>query len=316
MLRRARATGAAGQPGRPGGSRTGSQAEGNAMTTVAFLGTGTMGAPMARNLLAHGFAVRAWNRTRARAEGLAADGATVVDTPAEAARGADVLVTMLLDAEATTEAGGQAAAEMPPGAPWLQMATIGLGGLARVAELAADLTLVDAPVLGTRAPAEQGTLTVLAAGPEHVRDRARPVFDAVGGRTLWLGEDAARGDGTRVKLAANAWVLSLTNAVGESIALAEALGVDPRLFLDAIAGGAVDSPYAHLKGEAILSGELAPAFTVDGAHKDAGLIAEAAGELRLDLAAAARARFARASRAGHGGEDMAAAYYASFTEEP
>lgn len=282
------------------------------MTTVAFLGTGTMGAPMARNLLANGFAVRAWNRTRSRAEELTADGATVAESPADAARGADLLVTMLLDADSTVEAGRAAAAELPAGAPWLQMATIGLDGLAKVAAVAGELTLVDAPVLGTRGPAVQGTLTVLAAGAEHVRDQAQPVFDAVGGRTMWLGDDAARGDGTRLKLATNNWVLSLTNAVGESIALADSLGVDPRRFLEAIEGGAVDSPYAHIKGNAILDDDFTPAFTVDGAYKDASLIAEAAGGLRLDVAEAVRTRFGRAARAGHGGKDMSAAYFASF----
>lgn len=285
------------------------------MTTVAFLGTGTMGAPMVRNLLAHGFAVRAWNRTRSRAEELTADGATIAESPADAARGADVLVTMLLDADSTAAAGRAAAPELPAGAPWLQMATIGLAGLAEIAEIAGELTLVDAPVLGTRGPAVQGTLTVLAAGPEQIRDQARPVFDAVGARTLWLGADAARGDGTRLKLAANNWVLSLTNAVGESIALAESLGVRPQLFLDAIAGGAVDSPYAHIKGGAIVSGDYTPSFTVSGAHKDASLIADAAGELRLDVAEAVRERFRRAAEAGHADEDMAAAYFASFSRE-
>lgn len=282
------------------------------MTTVAFLGTGTMGAPMARNLLAAGFAVRAWNRTRSRADGLAADGATVVDSPGEAARGADVLVTMLLDADATLSAGKAALQELPTGAPWLQMATIGLDGLARVAEAAGDVPLVDAPVLGTRAPAEQGKLTVLAAGPEHVRDTAQPVFDAVGGRTMWLGTAASGGEGTRVKLAANNWVLALTNAVGESVALAEHLGVDPQRFLEAIEGSAVDSPYAHLKGNAILNRDFTPSFGLSGALKDADLITEAADGIRMDLAAAIRERFARADAAGHGDEDMAAAYYSSF----
>lgn len=282
------------------------------MTTVAFLGTGTMGAPMVRNLLAEGFAVRAWNRTRSRAEELADDGATVADGPGEAARGADVLVTMLLDAEATKSAGAAAIAELPAGAPWLQMATIGLEGLAEVSAIAGDVPLIDAPVLGTRAPAEQGKLTVLASGPESARDIARPIFDAVGARTMWLGTDAAAGEGTRVKLAANNWVLTLTNAVGESVALAENLGVDPRKFLEAIEGGAVDSPYAHLKGEAILAREFAPSFTLSGALKDAELIAEAVDGIEMDLAAAVRDRFARAAAAGHGSEDMAAAYYSSF----
>lgn len=283
------------------------------MTTVAFLGTGTMGAPMARNLLSSGFAVRAWNRTRSRAEELTADGATVTDSPAEAARGADVLVTMLLDADATVEAGRAAAAELPDGTPWLQMGTIGLDGLARVAEVAGSTALVDAPVLGTRAPAEQGTLVVLASGPESARELAQSVFDVVGGRTMWLGTSGAGGEGTRVKLAANSWVLALTNAVSESIALAENLGVDPQRFLEAIEGGAVDSPYAHLKGKAILNKDFTPAFGLSGALKDAGLIAEAAEGLQLDLAAAIRERFARAVEAGHGDEDMAAVYYSSFS---
>ena len=224
-----------------------------------------------------------------------------------------MLVTMQLDADATVEAGRAAAAELPDGTPWLQMGTIGLDGLARVAEVSGSTALVDAPVLGTRAPAEQGTLVVLASGPESARELAQPVFDVVGGRTMWLGTSGAGGEGTRVKLAANSWVLALTNAVSESIALAENLGVDPQRFLEAIEGGAVDSPYAHLKGKAILNKDFTPAFGLSGALKDAGLIAEAAEGLQLDLAAAIRERFARAVEAGHGDEDMAAVYYSSFS---
>lgn len=283
------------------------------MTTVAFLGTGTMGLPMARNLARAGHQVRVWNRTRAKAEPLA-DDATVVDTPAEAARGADVLVTMLLDTAATVEAARPALAELPPGALWLQMGTIGLAGVSEVAGLVDGVDLVDAPVLGTKAPAESGKLTVLAAGAESTRERAQPLFDAVGSRTLWISEDAARGDGTRLKLAVNNWVLALTNAVGESMALSQELGVDPQRFLQALDGTPTDSPYAHVKGEAIRNNDFTPSFGLDVAHKDATLIEEAAGDLRLDLARAARERLRRASEAGHGAEDMAAVYFASFDQ--
>lgn len=285
--------------------------------SIAFLGTGTMGAPMARNLLAAGFEVRVWNRTRAKAEPLAADGAVVATDPTEAAAGADVLVTMLIDGAATAEAAGAAAPGLADGATWVQMGTIGLDGLADAASVARDhdVGLVDAPVLGTRDPARRGTLTVLAAGATEIRDRVQPLFDAIGERTLWLGEDAEHGNGTRLKLAVNAWVVTLANAVGESLAIASALDVDPQSFLDAIKGSGSDSPYAHIKGAAILKNDFSPHFRLDAAAKDARLIAEAVGDkLRLDVVAAVRERFRRAAADGHGAEDMAAAYFASFPD--
>ncbi|ASU78729.1 NAD(P)-dependent oxidoreductase [Actinopolyspora erythraea] len=285
------------------------------MTRVAFLGTGTMGAPMVRNLLGSGFEVHVWNRTTAKAASLREDGAVLAETPASAAEGADVLVTMLLDGDSTVRAAGEALNSLPPDAVWLQMGTIGLSGMSEVVSACDGVSLVDAPVLGTRAPAEQGTLTILAAAVPEVRPRAEEVFDAVGQRTIWVSEDATTAAGTKLKLAANNWVLELTNAVGESLALAQNLGLDPNLFLEAIRGTATDSPYAHLKGSAILRDELAPSFTVSAAHKDAALVAEAAGDsLRLDLARAAKERFRRAEQAGYAEADMAAAYFASFPE--
>ncbi|PKW15768.1 NAD(P)-dependent oxidoreductase [Saccharopolyspora spinosa] len=285
------------------------------MTSVALLGTGTMGAPMARNLLGAGFPVRVWNRTRAKAAPLSADGATVAETPAEAARGADVLITMLLDAPSTVAAGEAAVPELAPGAVWVQMGTIGLAGLAEAHAAAGGVTLVDAPVLGTKLPAERGELVVLAAGPTEVRDRVQPLFDAIGQRTLWLGEDASAAAATRLKLVVNNWILTLTNAVGEAMALAGALGVDPADFLSAIGGTATDSAYAQFKGSAIINGDFTPSFALHTAGKDAELVAEAAGDsVRLDLADAVRERFRRAEAAGHGDEDMAAAYFASFQE--
>lgn len=244
------------------------------MTTpvVGFLGTGVMGAGMVRSLRRADVPVRAWNRDRSKAEPLADVGATIADSPEEAVSGADVVVTMLFDTDAVVDVIRRTAPAA--GTPWLQMSTVGVDGAATTAEVAEELglVLVDAPVLGTRKPAEDGALVVLASGPDDVRQQATPVFDAVGSRTLWVGE---AGMGSRLKLVCNAWVLGLTTALAQSIVLAESSGLDPQSFLDAIEGGASDTPYAHAKGAAMMKREYPVAFGLLGARKDAGLILEA-----------------------------------------
>jgi 3-hydroxyisobutyrate dehydrogenase len=287
--------------------------------TVALLGTGIMGAPMGRNLARAGLAVRAWNRTRDKAEPLGADGVAVVDTPAEAVTGADVVLTMLYDGPATLDVMRQAASGLRPRTAWVQSTTAGIEAIDDLAALARthDLVFFDAPVLGTRGPAEAGELLVLAAGPGAHRPAVTPVLDAIGSRTVWTGEDGAAGTASRLKLVANSWVLAATSAAGEVLALAQALGVDPQHFFDAIAGGGLDLPYLRAKAGLVLNGRLSPAqFAVTTAAKDARLIVRA-GErngVRLDVAAASAARMERAAAQGHGDEDMAAAYYASFEQ--
>ncbi|MET7542271.1 NAD(P)-dependent oxidoreductase [Streptomyces sp. NPDC005507] len=288
--------------------------------TVSVLGTGIMGAAMARNLARAGHTVRAWNRSHAKAEPLAADGVFVADSPAEAVEGADVVLTMLYDGPAALDVMRQATAALRPGTAWLQSTT---AGSERIADLAAfadehNLVFYDAPVLGTRQPAEAGQLLVLAAGPVDTRERVAPVLDAVGARTVWTGEDGAEGSATRLKLVANSWVIATTNAVGEVLALARALGVDPQSFFDAIAGGPLDMGYLRAKAGLILNDQLSPAqFAVGTAAKDARLIVEAGEKngVRLDGAAASAERLKRAAAQGHGDEDMAAAYFASFDEQ-
>ncbi|MGQ4385265.1 NAD(P)-dependent oxidoreductase [Streptomyces sp. SAS_270] len=287
--------------------------------TVSVLGTGIMGAAMARNLARAGHTVRAWNRTRSKAEPLTADGVQVADTPAEAVRGADVVLTVLHDGAAALEAMRQATPALRPGSAWVQSTTAGIEALGMLARFARDheLAFFDAPVLGTRQPAEAGQLVVLAAGPSRDRDAVTPVFDAVGARTVWTGEDGAQGSATRLKLVANSWVLTVTHGAAEALALAEGLGVDPQGFFDIIDGGPLDMGYLRAKAGLILDGRLTPpSFAVTTAEKDARLIVEA-GErhgVRLDVAAAGAERFRRAAAQGHGGEDMAASYFASFDE--
>src|SRR5688500_1687778 len=163
------------------------------MTEVALLGTGIMGTAMARTLLRDGHRVTVWNRTAARAEPLRADGAAVAPSPAEAGPGAEVVVTILGDGETALAGMADAAPGLRPGQVWAQMGTVAVDDVPRLAALAAEhgATFVDAPVQGTKQPAEQGNLVVLAAGPEKARPVLEPVFGTLGSRTLWLDEDGS-----------------------------------------------------------------------------------------------------------------------------
>jgi 3-hydroxyisobutyrate dehydrogenase len=281
---------------------------------VAVLGTGIMGAPMARNLRSAGHDVSAWNRSAEKAQPLAEDGVEVAGSIAEAVSGADVVITMLSDADAVEAVAGEALDALD-GAVLAQMSTIGLDATERLARRAeeAGVPFVDAPVSGTKQPAEQGQLLVLASGPDDVRERVEPVFDAVGSKTVWLG---GAGAGQRLKLVLNAWLLGMTEALAESIALAEALEVDPKQFLETIDGAPVGAPYAQLKGPMMIEREFPPAFPLALAAKDAGLAldaAEAAG-LRLAALEAVREQMRSAVKAGHGDDDMAATIQASRRE--
>jgi 3-hydroxyisobutyrate dehydrogenase len=251
---------------------------------IAVLGAGgTMGAPMARNLVRAGFSVRAWNRTRDKAEPLAGDGAQVFDSPGPAVEDADVILTILADAEAVVDSMSDALVERSLGdSIWLQMSTIGERGTERCLELAAEhqLRLVDAPVLGTKAPAREGTLVILASGPAELQGRLAPVFEALGQRTIWIGE---AGKATQLKLAINAWILSVVEGAAETLALAEGMGLDPQLVLDAVAGGALDLPYLQAKGKAIIERDFEPSFKLSLAAKDASLVEESAIRHQLEL---------------------------------
>ncbi|PZS23717.1 MAG: 3-hydroxyisobutyrate dehydrogenase [Pseudonocardiales bacterium] len=280
--------------------------------SVAVMGTGIMGTGMARSLVRAGLDVTVWNRSADKARPLADDGAKVAADAAEAVTGADVVVTMLFDADAVAEVMQRALAATPEHAVWVQTSTVGLAGTQRLAELADRYGrgYLDAPVLGTKRPAEQGELIVLASGPRALEPQVAPVFEAIGSKTVWVGERI--GDGHRLKLALNSWVLSITAATGQAIALARGLGVDPQLFLDTIAGGGTDSPYAQVKGRTMIAGEFPPAFSLAGAAKDAELIVDALREAGDDpsLMQAVHRLMSTAAAAGHADEDMAAVVYA------
>jgi 3-hydroxyisobutyrate dehydrogenase len=262
---------------------------------IAVLGTGIMGAPMARNLADADHEVRVWNRSLEKAEGL---GCQVVGSPAEAAEGAEVVITMLADGDAVASV--MDGVTLTGDQVWWQASTVGVAATERLAALAGDAAFVDGPVLGTREPAEAGELTVLASGRR--RERLGPVFEPVSARVVDMGDEI--GTATRMKLVLNAWVVSLTEGVAETIALAEGLGLDPAQFLEIIDGGPMGPPYAKLKGTNMIERRYDPTFSLKLARKDADLIAAVAED--LPLARLISERMAAAIERGHGDEDFSA----------
>jgi len=246
-------------------------------------------------------------------EALEEEGAAVFGDPGETAAGSDVLVTMLSDTEAVLDSARPALAALAQDGAWLQMSTIGIEGTGVCERAAAEAgaLFIDAPVLGTREPAERGELIILGSGPEQARARVEPLFEAIGKRSLWLGE---AGQGTRAKVMINSWIVGVVAILAETITLAEALGVDPQVFFDAVEGGTLDLPYARMKGREMIEKEFGdPDFRLALSRKDTDLAreaAEAAG-LEMPVLEAVRERLRRAEADGHGDEDMAATYWAT-----
>ncbi|HEY9292245.1 MAG TPA: NAD(P)-dependent oxidoreductase [Microlunatus sp.] len=275
---------------------------------VALLGTGAMGIGMTHALLRAGHRVTVWNRNRDRAETLATDGAIVAADPVTAVAEAEVMITMLFDAASVRQVAEQALPALPADAVWLQMSTVGPDAavdLDRLAERAGARCL-DAPVVGTKGPAEQGTLSTIVSGAASAIERVRPVLEAMSSKITVAGDRA--GQASALKLVCNAWTALITAGVAQSIALAEASGIDPSLFLQVIKDQAVDTPLAHLKGEMMIKGDYPPAFTINGLAKDVALIEEftrAAG-VAPSLIEPLRSLVDRAAADGHGDQDMAA----------
>ena len=278
---------------------------------VAFLGTGRMGGPMAANLAHAGFDVRAWNRTASRAEALAADGAAVAASPAQAVNGATVVITMLADGPATEAAatGPDGFLAAAAGAIWVQMGTVGVEWTTRLAGLAAahGVTFADAPVSGSEGPAKAGQLTVLASGPDQVRDVLAPLFRALGRATAWLGP---AGNGTRAKLVLNNWLADLTEMTAETLSFARDLGLDPAEIVDLLQANPLGAPYAVQKARTMLAGDFTPAFALKHALKDAELAAQAAQAVgaTLTLTSALLPRWRDTAAGGHADDDLAAVY--------
>ena len=274
---------------------------------IAVLGIGAMGHGMAASALRAGIPTIVWNRTAEATRDLAEQGAEVADTAAEAARRAAVVVTMVTDTDAVLAIAldqGMLAA-LAPGAVWAQMSTIGVAGIDRVAEIAAgerpDVVLLDAPVSGSKEPAERGQLTIFASGPEQARPRVAPLFEAIGERTMWVG---GTGAGTRLKLVNNTWLAFAAESVAASLALARGLGLQTQTVMDALRAGPLVSNWQTGKLQRVADGEFSAQFALSLALKDVRLALEAAGDERMPALACLAAEWQVAVDQGLGGQDL------------
>lgn len=278
---------------------------------VGFIGLGSMGLPMARNLVRAGHPVAAYNRTRSRAEQLAGDGARVAATPAEAADGAEVLVTMLSDdpaAGAVLFGEDGALGALAPGAVHASMSTLGVPFSRRLAEehARAGVGYVAAPVFGRPEAAEAGKLWVVAAGAPDAIDRCRPVFDAVGQGTFRVGEEPEKAN--VVKLSGNFMLASMIEALGEAMALARKHGIEAGALLEVLTSTLFNVPVYRSYGGMIAERRFEPAgFALKLGAKDVRLVLQAADEVQapMPLASVAHAHFTEGLAKGYGEIDWA-----------
>ena len=281
--------------------------------TVAVLGTGIMGSAMARNLVTAGLHTTVWDRSQQAAAPLAGAGARVAASPQEAVRDAGVVITMLPTADAAESVmfAGELTEALARGAVWAQMGTIGVTATSRLAHqlgrLRPGVLFVDAPVSGSKGPAEAGQLLILASGPPAAQAIVRPAFSAIGRKTVWLGE---AGQGSRMKLVVNSYLSFLIEGVAEALELASRLGIDAAALDEVIEGGPLSAPIADAKLYKMRSGDFAPEFPLQWALKDVNLAISAAGGSKLPLVEALSRQWSAAVEAGHGREDVSAAVLA------
>jgi 3-hydroxyisobutyrate dehydrogenase len=277
---------------------------------VAVLGTGIMGAAMARRLIGANLHTTVWDRSPSVTMPLAEAGAEVASSPEMAVQDATVVITMLPTADVVNDVvfAGKVTEAFRKGAVWAQMGTIGVEATIEVAgrltHVRPDVLLVDAPVSGSKGPAEAGQLLVLASGPTEAQAILEPAFAAIGRKTVWLGE---AGQGSRMKLVVNAYMSALIEGVAEALELADRLGVDSGKLADAIEGGPLDAPIADAKLHKMERGDFAPEFPLEWALKDVDLALAEAGDARLPMLTALSRQWRAAVDAGHGREDVSAA---------
>ncbi|MCU1452759.1 MAG: hypothetical protein JWN46_905 [Acidimicrobiales bacterium] len=274
---------------------------------VAVVGIGAMGHGMAASALRAGIPTIVWNRTPEATRDLVELGAEVAHSVADAARRAAIVVTMVTDADAVISIArdeGMLAA-LSPGAIWAQMSTIGVAGIERVAALVEqerpDIALLDAPVSGSKDPAEHGQLTIFASGPDSARASVAPLFDALGQRTIWVG---SVGSGTRLKIVNNTWLAFSSEAVAASVALAHRLGLASETVIEALESGPLVSAWQAAKLQRIAAGDFSPQFALSLALKDARLALEAAAGARFDALGCLADEWQRVVDQGLGDQDL------------
>jgi 3-hydroxyisobutyrate dehydrogenase len=275
---------------------------------VGLLGVGLMGSAMGRRLLERGLEVIAWDLDADHLGALEARGGEPAKQASDVVDGAGIVITMLPTADVVLDVVQPLLDNWPAGTIWLQMSSVGAAEADKLTQAAEahGVTLVDAPVSGSTHPAEQGQLTILASGPDSVHDAVEPVFAALASRVLWVG---AAGMGSRLKLAANHWMITMVAALAESMHLCETMGLDQQQFVALLDGGPLGSVYAVQKLDEMRRHEYPAGFPVRLALKDLELVREVEQTARatmpvLDVAVE---RFRNASK-DHADDDLAAIY--------
>jgi 3-hydroxyisobutyrate dehydrogenase-like beta-hydroxyacid dehydrogenase len=277
------------------------------MTTIAFIGLGSMGSRMARRLLDAGHELVVWNRTAAKTAPLTEAGASPAANPADAARRADVVITMVADPAAlqkVTEGPEGVAAGAGPATTVIEMSTVGPDAVARLAStLPAGTGLLDAPVLGSLAEAESGSLRIFVGGPESLAERWMPLLSTLGS-PIHVGP---LGSGASAKLVANTTLVGVMGTLGEALALARGLGLSMETAFDVLAATPLASQ-AERRRPSIEKDEFPPRFPLSLARKDAELITRAATAAGVDLrlTTAASTWLADAVEGGWGDRDYSA----------
>jgi 3-hydroxyisobutyrate dehydrogenase len=287
--------------------------------TVAVIGAGIMGSAMTRNLVAANMNTRVWDRSAAATRPLGDAGAAVADSARAAVAGADVVITMLPTADVVESVifDDGTAGEFTDGCVWAQMGTIGVEATLRIRDrLAAQrpgVLFVDAPVSGSKGPAEHGQLLILAAGPDEAAGRLSAVFGTLGRKTVWLGPV---GQGSLMKVVVNAYMSILIEGVAETMELADRLGIGHQQLAEVIEGGPLDAPIADAKLHKMDRGDYAPEFPLEWALNDVDLAISAAGSQVPPLLAALSGQWHAAVDAGHGRQDISAARLALKSGSP
>jgi 3-hydroxyisobutyrate dehydrogenase len=277
---------------------------------VALIGAGIMGSAMAQRLLDQGFHIDLWDRTPARLTDLRARGAEGHQDVADAVRAADIVLTMLPTAATIHDVmlRGGALPALRAGALWVQMATIGIEATESLANEVArqrpGVAFVDAPVSGSQGPARAGQLLILASGPDRARAAVAPLFEALGSRTVWLGET---GMGSRMKLVLNAWLAFDIEAVAEASAIADSLGIAPQSLVETLAGSPLASAAQMARLSLMQQRDFDPGFPLEWGLKDLDLVSAAVGHDVAPVARAIAQRWRELVVAGLGRLDISAA---------
>lgn len=277
---------------------------------IGFLGLGIMGAPMAANLRARGFPLCVWNRTASKAEPLRALGARVGKSPAHVAAESDVVITMVAtpaDVEAVALGPEGALQGLKPGAVLVDMSTVSPATSRTLAGAAAakQAEFLDAPVVGSKGPATEGSLVILVGGLPGTLERCRPVLAAMGKTIVHAG---GVGMGSTLKLATNLMLAHLAAGFAEGLLLVQRAGLDPKRYLEVLEASTFRSPWYQTKGAGMIKRDFSTHFALKHMRKDLRLMLELAGEIAasVPITTAIEQLFADSQRAGRSELDYSA----------